>query len=1143
MVPLLLLAALAAASPQTPRNHSAILHPLGHPRLSGAIERTGDGSPPVHLLIRSRQVQPHLASKLRVEMDPEGTDDFFRARAFFISDRRNKSGKLDPRDRERAQAHRDEMPAVQLGVTGRFSPSLAPSASGLWTNVGPSGQLPPQVLFSGPSPVSGRVNAVAFDPTNSNVIYLGAAGGGLWKSTDGGQGWAPLTDAWPYLNVSAIAIDRTNPKTIYVGTGDFQGLMPYSFGIMKSSDGGVTWSNYGKSLFGSNAVSSILIDPDNHNIVTATTGRGYSFNAGNWNDWLHGGSLDGQQGAIYRSQDGGLTWTKTNAPFADWCGVDVSTADASGNRTYWAAGTYPSQAYEGTLWYSTDHGATWFPALNANGNHIAMDVACSKVDHNTVYLLVPDSNPGAYPPYDGANTSSVFRTTDAGLTWSDISAGFPNDAALPSFDGYAYNWSQGFYDFYIRTSTATVNGISRDALYVGLITVAFSPDGGATWYDAGQSYTYDPNTGASYAQIHVDQHAFAVSPSDPNTVLLGNDGGVYEMVFDPVSVSAAFSYLNGTGLITTQPYRIAANPTNVFDLLAGEQDNGTGIYSGNSGGWQTITGGDGGFCAISPQNPLVQYTTVDGLKIAQTTDGWNTGNYISVQSTFPSSESTAFIPPIAVGAQGQLYAATDHLWVYNAATGWTGDLGGQKLSQSSFVRTIAVCPGSNRIYTGSQDGQLWVTPNGGTTWQQINSGIQQLGVGPIVAISPSPSSCIDLVVGLTGYGGSHLWRCTNVSAPNASRIWMDVTGTGSAALPDVPVFAIARDPFSPTTTWYVATDVGVFVTKNAGASWANMSGPAGLPNACVTDLQISGSTLFAATFGRGVWRIQMVNPTSLSVSSVAGPASMVGSAYGSLTVALNKPAPFGGVWVSLKSSSGSLHLPADVLVPFNASSLSEPFSTSAVGANVSATVTASLGGSSAARLILLTPGALAGVSVPVSVVGGNSAIATINLNGTTPIAGVGALSKGSFRGTIPGYVSIAANTNRASFKITPLPVAAPTSETFSVRYLSLQRAASMTILPPSALSLTLNPGSVRGGDASVATLVLDGPAPAGGWTFSLLSTSALAALPPSITVPPGQKMVSFSISTKPVSAQTTISVVATPKTSGTGIAANLQIVP
>ncbi|MFN3690346.1 MAG: WD40/YVTN/BNR-like repeat-containing protein, partial [Fimbriimonadales bacterium] len=214
----------------------------------------------------------------------------------------------------RAAEHRDWM-------AGAFFP-----ASGVqWEFVGPRNTTPPHRTYFGTAVVAGRVNAVAYDPGNPQVYYAGAPQGGVWKTVDGGATWQPLTDYWQFLQVACIAIHPTDPQVIYVGTGDFQGWMrPFSQGVMRSTDGGQTWQRLGETQFENRCVADIIIDPEDPNIITVCT------------SW---GPYQRIEGDLWRSTDGGETWTRVSAVRAIWSDLAVSARNpTTGVRYYYAVG-------------------------------------------------------------------------------------------------------------------------------------------------------------------------------------------------------------------------------------------------------------------------------------------------------------------------------------------------------------------------------------------------------------------------------------------------------------------------------------------------------------------------------------------------------------------------------------------------------------------------------------------------------------------------------------------------------------------------------------------------------------------------------------------------------------------------------------
>lgn len=816
--------------------------------------------------------------------------DWYKAYQHFLHDHVNRDGIFELAPYIEGAQHRDHMPAAQLqdslGLT-----------TGKWSYVGPHNEgVVPGRLYDGLPPVTGRVNCVAVSPADPKTIYIGGADGGVWKTIDSGVTWKALSDTWTFLPVSSIAIDPTNPNIVYVGTGDYQGQIAYSVGIMKSTNGGTSWTNYGNAQMGSMAVSSIVIDPTNPAILVASGGRGTV------------------TGDIFRSTNAGVTWTATNAPDGNWSKIDVSLPNATtGVRTFWAAGESTSGI---RVYKSVDHGATWTKVTTPSPLvvHTAADLACSKLNPLTVYVLDPDTATTA------KSRNHIWKTTNGGTSWTDVVTGFVNGDAS---NGTYYNWNQNDYDYFIGTSIVNTNGVKTDGVFVGLITICMSATGGTGWKDISKSYSANPNdpNGDSLAVCHVDQHAVTMDPSNPDTVYFGNDGGVHRMVYDPVAKTATFTPLN-KNLYIAQFYKVDVHPTISTRLMGGAQDNATPAALGDLNNWVNPGAGDGGFCAYDPFNPNIAYNSTQEVAIYRTTNGWTSSTEITEPNDYNQQPRNMFPPLVLANSNGvspsKLFAGTDHLWSWTTA-GWVG---GSKVLTGENLRIISTCPSdSKRLYTGGDDGQIWMTTNLGTSWVQLDD--VPLPQSPAVAISPSPTKAYDIVVGFTQTGGGvqNLWRCSNTAA--AAPVWKQVSGTGATALPAVPVNTMARDPYSPETIWYVGTDVGVFMTKNAGGTWANLTKSVGLPNVTVNDLKVVKATgyLYAATYGRGIWKIKLVNPATVALASVSlAPTTVTAGSDSVMTVTLNTTAPFGGIVVNLASDSPDVTLPATVTVPNGASS-------------------------------------------------------------------------------------------------------------------------------------------------------------------------------------------------------------------------------
>jgi photosystem II stability/assembly factor-like uncharacterized protein len=828
------------------------LHPPSHPR---------QGRHPAHSHARAanrsaqagrRRTPTDKAHKRptytrRPLPDAHAETDFQDANDYYLRQRAFPFAEVDWSAYGRAVQHRDRMP-----VAGEI---VANEVLGAWTFQGPTGLQSPYTTYYGPSPVAGRVNGIAIDPKTPGTYYVAAAGGGVWKTTDGGVNWSSLTDLdpqWKYQQASSVALDPNNPTTIYAATGDsfyFGSFQPNFIGngILKSTDGGATWAILDTSAFGTLAISHIAVDPDAPNIVTASTGN------------LRGSPT----GYLYRSTDAGATWSQALDQAGCWTDIAIGAKNpTSGQRYYYASGfKAPGASGAGLLYRSSDQGASWLrlqaPVTSANQQGI--DVCCSPVNVQTVYLL-------------SGGDKRVYKSTDAGVTWTTISAG------MPGGDGSSanpYNWTQSWYDYAIACSRTPTTSGTADVLYVSLIDVVASPNGGSTWYTVGGP-TY-----SAQAVTHNDQHAIAIDPAHPGHVLIGNDGGIYNVNFKPGGLFKSPTWsvrsLNKT-LGITQFYKFDIDALELGSPLVtsagyvgGAQDNAVPFRS-TSGGWPdvghwpNVGAGDGGWTAVNPDNSNVQYvssqssqsqtTNKYSLSIRRTRLHW--ANFWDINPNI-GNDVPGFIYPLVLDPSDPdfLYVATDHLyrWDEGFLTGhsvWTNSLGGQPLAGAGmYVLCVAVAADGSRIYTGSVDGQIWMSKDSGMTWRRID--LAPLPVRAVTSISIDPLRTQGVIVGLSGTGSDHVWQCLDTDA--AAPAWSSISGAGASALPDIPVNSLVRSPWDPVNKIYAGTDVGVFNSYDGGQTWTNATQPLGLPNVQVNDLKIDEvhRQLVAATFGRGIW--------------------------------------------------------------------------------------------------------------------------------------------------------------------------------------------------------------------------------------------------------------------------------------------------
>jgi photosystem II stability/assembly factor-like uncharacterized protein len=782
------------------------------------------------------------------------------------------------------------------------------------------------------------------------------------------------------------------------------------------------------------AVSAILIDPDNHNMLTATLGHGKNY-------WAY----------VWRSTDGGQTWNIAIQIWAPWNGLSCSAKDKTGIRHYYATAPFVDNngvSFGAQVYRSDDRGATWtalpLPFGNSNSE---IKVAASPNFPDTVYLL------------DGFD-SKIWVSANGGETWTDISSGFNTAETIPGGANVSYDWSQAWYDKHIECGTGqNTQGAIQDVLFVGLIDLSGSTDGGKTWSSlGGPTYNFNNNS-----LLHNDQHALMINPNNPFECLVGCDGGVYRLNLSATG-NPTYTSLNAN-LGITEFYTGDFHPTDPTTMIGGTQDNAAPTALADLSTWLNEAGGDGAGCGINPLNPAIQYGTTqyygtgggggEGY-IYRTADSWNSVSYPQVNF---GSDTIAFVSPLTLDptTPTKVYAASNYLYRYHDNTNsWDTRLGNRQLAGSgNYVQCITVAPSDgNRIYTGSVDGQVWMTTNGGTTWTQINtvSGpntpLPSLAIQSIAVSSTNSSS---ILVGLSGSGSPHLWACTNTLA-GANLTWNSISGTGVNALPDASLNTVAIDIDDPAHTLYVGTDLGVFQTLDGGNTWQNATNPLGLPNVQVNVLKAVPGTRYlqAATYGRGMWRIKL-DTAILSVT--LNPTILVGGTPGTGTVTLSDPAPQGGFPVTLASSNATVAAPtaATITIPAGATSANFNITSHSVTAYTPITITAGANGiSRTAPLVVAPKGNPTFTLNPTTVIGGvANSTGTITVPGAAPTGGISiALSSSDpAAASVPSSVTIPAGATSVTFTVTSHHVSTTVNVGITASSNGISGTVTLTVQP------------------------------------------------------------------------------------------------
>ena len=643
---------------------------------------------------------------------------------------------------------------------------------------------------------SGRVSALAVDPSNSQTVFLGAADGGVWKTTNGGVNWTPATDQQASMSSGAIAIAPSNPSIVYVGTGeqDFSSDSYSGVGILKSTNGGSTWTNLPGPFVGM-SIGSLAVHPTNSNIVLAAA------------SWF---------GGIYRSTDGGNTWANVLSGTA---GTKVMF-DSTGNTAYAALGNIFGDSTNG-VYKSIDGGVLWAADNGVTGSALPLSTAgritlgMAPSQPSIVYAALQDtSNFGA--------SLGIYKTTDGGTHWSALS-GVPSNLCD----------SQCWYDLVVAVDPSNPNIVYAGGAYSG--TLFQTLNGGNTWTNV----TY----GANGIVLHPDLHA-AVFDNTGATIYVGDDGGVWSST-DPTSSSINWTSLNST-LATTQFYPgHSIDPTNVKRGFGGTQDNSTEHYGGSLT-WNSVTCGDGGFTAIDYTNPSTVYATCQQGNIQKSTSAGGLGTWSTMQTGVNTGDRVLWIPPLVIDSTNhlRLYFGTYRVYqTIDGAGSWQAI--SSDLTGGGALSAIAVAPSNgNTVYVGSNDGHVNVTTNAGSgagaVWIDRTTGVPNRYVS---AVAVNPRSSITVYIALAGTGSGHVYKSTNGGAS-----WTNINGN----LPDIAANDIVVDPVLPNTL-YVGTDVGVFATTNGGTTWSTLVN--GLPRTQVLSLKLSPGprTLRAATHGRSAW--------------------------------------------------------------------------------------------------------------------------------------------------------------------------------------------------------------------------------------------------------------------------------------------------
>ncbi|MGH6877946.1 MAG: WD40/YVTN/BNR-like repeat-containing protein, partial [Rhizomicrobium sp.] len=681
----------------------------------------------------------------------------------------------------------------------------------------------------------GRALAVTGIPGDPYNFYMGAVAGGVWKTTDGGATWLPLSDKAPFWSVGAIAVAPSNRNIIYVGTGEAapRGDITYGDGVYKSTDGGKSWAHIG--LDDTRQIGALIVDPRNPNIVlVAALGHAFGPNA---------------ERGIYRTTDGGKNWKRVLWKNDQTGGIDVTFDPHNTKIVYaalWQAVRQPWNFSSGGpgsgLYRSTDGGVTW-TQLTGNGLPAGIlgriHVSVSGADSNRIYAMIE------------AKDGGLYRSDDHGAHWRRV-----ND------DGRLRQRAWYF-------STILADPKRADTVYAENTGLYRSTDGGKTFN--------------LLPARHGDHHGIRIDPTDPARIIDASDGGA------TISVDGGTIWSSQDNQPTAQFYHVAVDNDFPYHVYGAQQDNSSiAIASSDDEGaitdkdWYDVGGGESGFVIPDPRDSNIVYSDNENLILR-----WNKRNdqsrVISVWPIDASGHAAADLehrfnwtsplmlsphnPDTLYVGMERVYRSTDD---GNSWTAISGDLtrndkskqgpsGGpitKDITSVEYYDTVFALAESplkqGLLWAGTDDGLIQTTPDGGAHWSNVTPpDMPQWST--ISMIEPSHFDAGTAYVAVDRHKLDDI-RPYIFKTADGGKSWTRLDGTlpiGSF------VHAVREDPIKRGLL-FAGTETGVFVSFDDGAHWQSLQ--LNLPHSPVHDLLVKGDDLVIATHGRSFWILTDIAP-------------------------------------------------------------------------------------------------------------------------------------------------------------------------------------------------------------------------------------------------------------------------------------------
>lgn len=697
----------------------------------------------------------------------------------------------------------------------------------------------------GPAGMSGRITAIDAVTSNPDIIYAGSASGGLWKSTSGGVTWEPIFENQPTASIGAVAIQQSNPSVVWVGTGEGnpRNSLNGGFGIYKSFDGGKTWKNMG--LENTRHIHRVIIDPSDPNTV-------YAAAIGSpWGEHPERG--------VYRTRDGGKNWEKVLFTNIRSGAAELVMDPSNPNKLIAAMWEHKRDPWffksggPGSGMYITyDGGDNWKKVTSKDG--------LPEGELGRMGLAIAPSDPNRVYAYVEAKKNGLYRSDDGGENWELINDDMKEIGNRPFY----------YAEIYVAPN-------NKNRLYSIFTYVNVSEDGGKSFEELMPAY------GVSNG-VHPDHHSWYIHPDNPDFMMDGNDGGLN------ITRDGGKTWRFVENLPVGQFYHVAVDNDFPYNVYGGMQDNGSwrgpayvlkdqGIRNSY---WQEISFGDGFDVVPDPENSQYGWTMSQQGYVSRY--DWVTGNNYTVRPTHPDPDvqlrfnwnSAINIDPfdnntIYFGSQ-YVHKSTDEglTWKVISPDLTTNDPEKQKQMESGGLTmdatgaenhtTILVIEPSpvekGMMWTGSDDGKVFYTRNGGEEWTDVSKNIKGLPEGSWIAqIKASTRNKGEALLVANNYRRfdykPYVYRTTNYG-----KSWERIADENDAISYSLAIVEDAKEP----NLLFMGTDDGLYVSLDAGKNWDKYTN--GFPTVPVKDLVIHPreDDLVIGTFGRSFWVLDDISP-------------------------------------------------------------------------------------------------------------------------------------------------------------------------------------------------------------------------------------------------------------------------------------------